>query len=290
MNPVANFSIIIALLGLVACNSNSGSPTTTTDSTLHPQLSNQLEKVMSQHSPEVTNVKSPVIQGLFDDIVSVLKVVVADAAGALGGSVAGSAAGGPAGSIVGAVVGAVTVSTIVAATEGLVTPGSPNPFNPAYSPYAGSKPVSLDSIGWLHNDCIQSAVINAGSVGGSAIANYTNARLINTFGYPTSPTTSVDWNAVDSICLAISGESTIPDMLSHISGLGLGAEADYIQDLVDDIEYLYNNNYPYQAAVSLVETYKSDVDSLSISFDRRADLKRTLSVFSYSMSLWSQNP
>jgi hypothetical protein len=277
MRRVSLLSIGLVFIGLVSCTSDGGSPT-------------KVDRSASQLL-ESPHLKSQKVLGFFDDLIDVLTVVVADAAGALGGSTVGTAVGGPGvGTAVGAVAGAVAASVIAAEADELVSTGSPNPFNSPYSPYAGSKPSTLDSIGWLHNDCVQASVINAGGVSGAAITSYTLSRLINTYGYPSSPTSSIDWNAIDSICLAITNESTIPGMLSHISGLGLTTEADYIQDLVDDIFYLYNNSYGYEAAVDLVETYKDDVDDLSLSTDRKEDLKRSLSVFAYSMALWSMNP
>lgn len=256
------------------------------------QYSPQLRRVLEKHSSYVPGSKSVNIQSFWDDLGDVLDVILADAEGALLGAGVGALVvpGNATAVAIGAVAGAVISSVREALEDSLVAPGSPNPFDPAYGSYSWTKPNSSDSIGWLHNDCLQNSVINGTTLSGSEVYGSVSTRLVNIHGWSSASVSSVTWENLEDDITDITEAEDTEGMISVIYASGRTTEANYLSDLIDDLKTLIVMR-PEESSVvfELIEEYKADVESLGISLQAKMDLKRALSVFAYSAAMWTEN-
>lgn len=281
----------ICLIALAACNQTKGPATA---SGWEMGQSANLRSVIGQYKQQAGGPKEMRITAFWDVVLDVLIVVASDCFGALAGAKAGREAdgGSDVGASVGAIGGAISASVAAGKALDLVAPGSPSPFNDPYSPYGGSKPATLDTIGWLHNDGVQYAVINGVALSSSEVYNSAVALMATAHDWPASWPVSAA--IIDSVTTPIHTSTTTAGMSTAASAQGLTTEAGYIDDLIADLNWLASNGYPAAAAFSLVDTYSSGVDtdsSLSaLTSAQKKNLKYSLSVFKYSLALWVENP
>lgn len=287
MKTISVMILGLTVIGVIGCHQLLDAPANT--SAEQEEHSAALRSVIAQYGPMTQTGKHPVIAGFWDDVLSVLKVVGADLIGAVvGAGIATEAVPGNVPILIVGAVGGAIISSVEAA-GGLVAPGSPNPFNDPLSPYQGSKPATLDSIGWLHNHGVMYSVINGSTLSGSEVFGNMKSYLLTTHGWSSTPFDTITWSDLDSSITAIGNSATIAEMLTVLDGDGLGIEADYIGVMFADLEWLANNNYPSVSAFDLISSNMDGVDALSISSSRKLALKYSLSICSYSLAMWVTN-
>ncbi|MBI2793806.1 MAG: hypothetical protein HYX66_04040 [Ignavibacteria bacterium] len=280
---LASFMIFIAL----GCRQVSDSPE---PSTFHTQQSSRMKRVINGYQPVDEGIKQQKVSAFWDVVLKIARIVVADVSGAAaGGAVAVQFGANP--TITGAVmiVSGVASSVVEGFQDSLIAPGDPNPMNNPTSPYNGSKPSSIDSVGFLHNDLVKFVVANSTSLSYTEIRSLINTRLVNTHGWSGSFTDSIPDSLIIPVLDNIDTSRSTSSMINYLYSLGSTTEANYLDSLLDDLAYLSNNSYPLEAGLALIEEYKADTYTLSLSGERELRLKAGLSVMAYSLALWHEN-
>lgn len=173
-----------------------------------------------------------------------------------------------------------------ATADSLVSEGTP--LNPADGSYGGSMPNTIDSIGWLHNAIVKDIVYNTTSLDEDTIIARTKTYLIKR-GWPTVGFSFLNLDAfqpeLDTVLSATDGL----DMIDKLNSFGYTVEAVYLEGLIDDIHWLYDNAYDFEDVLVLIAQYKDDVDFLSLSNERKVAFKNAMSVLEYSLAMWTEN-
>lgn len=76
---------------------------------------------------------------------------------------------------------------------------------------------------------------------------------------------------------------------SHLRQGGRITEGSYVDSLHAEMQYLARNGYGMDAILALVRAYRDNVGELDLTTERRNMLEQELTVYVYSLALWSAN-
>lgn len=163
-------------------------------------------------------------------------------------------------------------------------------LNRPWSPFGNTtRPTSADSVGWDHNEGVIATVAGISNFSSSEVYSKVIPFVVNSIGDSATVVNALTYNRFDSLLSLVPlNADSIYQVIAVFTTLGLSTEYDELAACADGIRDLYNDEYPVDAAFSLINSCQSGAMNLSIPQWRRVLLRDTFSVFKYSFALWLQ--
>ncbi|MBU3741681.1 MAG: hypothetical protein FGM24_05285 [Candidatus Kapabacteria bacterium] len=161
---------------------------------------------------------------------------------------------------------------------------------PSIHPYSSTtKPTSIDSIGWLHNEGVIYLLRN--------LTSGTNEDYRTTLVTWAKNVAQLDPMFIDQVAGKLfDGSSPRPEVAfafenypDVVRNEGRIVEGNYVDSMHSEITYLANSGYGLNAVLALIRGYRDNVGSLGLSAARRTVLEGELTIYMYSLALWSEN-
>jgi hypothetical protein len=161
---------------------------------------------------------------------------------------------------------------------------------PSLQPYGSTtKPSGIDSIGWLHNEGVIYLLRN--------LTSGTNEDYRTTLLTWAKNIAKMDPLSVDQVAELFDGSSPRPETAQYtflnypdrVRNEGRIVEGNYVDSMHSEITYLADNGYGLDAVLALIRGYRDNVGSLGLSADRRTVFEGELTIYMYSLALWSEN-
>ena len=160
---------------------------------------------------------------------------------------------------------------------------------PSLQPYGSTtKPSGIDSIGWLHNEGVIYLLRN--------LTSGTNEDYRTTLLTWAKNIAKMDPLSVDQIAADFDAQSPRPELAytfvnypDRVRNEGRIVEGNYVDSMHSEITYLADNGYGLDAVLALIRGYRDNVGSLGLSADRRTVFEGELTIYMYSLALWSEN-
>lgn len=162
---------------------------------------------------------------------------------------------------------------------------------PSIHPYSSTtKPTGIDSLGWLHNEGVIYLCRNLRT---RTVSDYRHTLLSWT-----KEVMTIDAWLIENVAAAlftddwpnsVSLSTTMANAGSHLRQGGRITEGNYVDSLHAEMQYLARNGYGMDAILALVRAYRDTVVELDLTAERRSMLEQELTVYVYSLALWSAN-